>query len=117
MLGLMALLGTMLVLFSLSTYLPWIVLTFFIIALVGMIQTGFNAMNHTVLLEKAPEEMRGRIMGLLSLDRAMISFGASMAGFTAAAVGPQTAQIAFGAGCVGLALLLGIALPSVRRVE
>src|SRR3970282_791999 len=32
MLGLMALLGTMLVLFALSTYLPWAALTFFVLA-------------------------------------------------------------------------------------
>jgi len=117
MLGFMATLGALLMGFGASTYTPWFGLTFLAIALVGMIQSTFFALANSVLLETTRADMRGRVMGLLSLDRSAITLGGTIAGFLSAAIGPQIAQMLFGAGCVVLAISLATLLPSVRRLQ
>ena len=66
--GVMALFGIMLILFSLSTYGSPLILSFLVIALIGMFQTPFHALSNSVLLDASPEDMRGRVIALLSLD-------------------------------------------------
>jgi sugar phosphate permease len=115
MLGMLCLVGLLLVLFGLSTYSNFVMLTFIAIALVGLFQAPFFALVNSSLLEVTPDTMRGRIMGVLSLDRSMIILGGSAAGFLAAAVGPQLAQIYFGAGMIVLGVIAAILMPSLRR--
>ena len=117
MLGLMGLMGILLVLFSAVTYLNSLALAFVMMALLGLGQSGLMPLINTLLLESAPENMRGRIMGLLSLDRAMTAFGGFTAGILAAAVGAQMAQMLFGIGCVVTAVAMFIAYPTVRRMQ
>lgn len=119
----MGALGALLILFGASTYLPlmlgssWIATTFAVVIFLGIIQSSFFALSNTVLLEQAPVEKRGRIMGVLALDRSMITFGGTLAGLTAAALGPQIAQMLFGAVCVLFALGLSVLLPSIRKIS
>ena len=94
--------GFTLVLFSLSTYV-WVLLVYPIIALLGFGQSSIMPLLTAVLLQSAPENMRGRVMSLMSLDRAMMSVGGIIAGFLAALTGPQAAQIVCGLACVGVA--------------
>jgi hypothetical protein len=61
--------------------------------------------------------MRGRMLGLLSLDRATATLGGAIAGFLAAAVGPQAAQIVFGGACIVTAGMLIVFYPAIRRIE
>ena len=117
MLGLMGLMGILLVLFSAVTYLNSLVPAFVMMALLGLCQSGLMPLINTLLLESAPENMRGRIMGLLSLDRAMTAFGGFTAGILAATVGAQMAQMLFGIGCVVTAAAMFIAYPTVRRMQ
>jgi MFS family permease len=101
--------GSVLITFSAATYLgaplglivPFIVLTF-----AGVLQTAYFSMSNAALLAAAPVEMRGRVISLLSLDRAMVTLGASGAGFLTAAIGVQLAQISYGAVCVVGGLLV-----------
>ncbi len=51
------------------------------------------------MLHASPEHLRGRVLSLLSLDRALMSAGAALAGFLAAAQGVQLAQITYGLIC------------------
>jgi MFS family permease len=78
------------------------------ITLTGATQTMFFSLSNAVLLHTAPAEMRGRVISLLSLDRAMMSLGGMGAGFLAELQGVQFAQIVFGSVCVigGLAILV-----------
>jgi MFS family permease len=95
--------GAMLVVFSASTYLPrpvGLVLPLVLIALTGMLQTGYFSLSNATLLHMSPPEMRGRVISLISLDRAMVTLGASGAGVLASLAGVQVAQIAYGAVCV-----------------
>ena len=45
---------------------PWYVVTFTLLVLSGLGQSGFSTMQTSITLLAAPEEMRGRMMGLLS---------------------------------------------------
>lgn len=103
--------GAMLVAFAVTTYLPLplgLVLPMIFITLTGATQTMFFSLSNAVLLHTAPAEMRGRVISLLSLDRAMMSLGGMGAGFLAELQGVQFAQIVFGGVCVigGLAILV-----------
>ncbi|GMU41789.1 MAG: MFS transporter [Chloroflexota bacterium] len=109
-----AVFGTLLIAFSFSTYVPdrlgrtWIVLPFAIIALVGTMQTAFFSLSNAALLHMSPPDLRGRVISLLSLDRAMITAGAAAAGLFAEWQGVQVAQTAYGAICLvgGLAVFI-----------
>jgi len=101
--------GGLLIAFSLATYLPrpvGLVLPLALITLVGSMQTSYFSLSNATLLHAAPERMRGRVISLLSLDRAMTTLGAAAAGFLAEAIGAQLAQAIFGAIVAGGALLI-----------
>ena len=119
----MSVLGLMLILFGASTYLPgilgekWIVTTFIVVIFLGALQSSYLALGNTVLLEQAPIEKRGRIMGVLSQDRSMITLGATLAGVLSAAFGPQIAQMLFGVGLILCAITVSTFLPIIRKVD
>ena len=96
--------GTMLILFSAATYLGaplGLIVPFAVLGFAGVLQTAYFSMSNAALLAAAPVEMRGRVISLLSLDRAMVTLGASGAGFLTAYAGVQVAQIIYGAICIG----------------
>jgi MFS family permease len=112
--------GTMLSIFSLSTYLPrplGIVIPFALISVTGILQTAYFSMSNAALLAAAPATMRGRVISLLSLDRAMVTAGASGAGFLTAAIGVQLAQISYGMICVVGGLVILAAFPALRAAR
>ncbi|MEX2599579.1 MAG: MFS transporter [Dehalococcoidia bacterium] len=113
----MVVFGALLVLSSWSTYVTMPVLTYGLVLLLGMGHSLFQPLITTIMLQASPVNMRGRAMALLSYDRALVSMGAAVAGFTAAAVGPQMAQITFGLVCIGATLLLTLVYPALRRVD
>jgi MFS family permease len=117
MLVAMGTLGVLLVAFGLSTYGEMQLLTFAIIGAVGLLQSSLFAVVNTVLMELARPHMRGRIVGLISLDRSMITAGGVVGGALSAAFGPQVAQVTFGAACVAVAIALAYALPTFRSLK
>ena len=136
MLSLLAIYGVLLIGFSASTYLysdniiprsidifiwdgvPFAMSVVFVIMFfLGMGQSTFFPLVNAVLVEKAEDNMRGRVLGVLSLDRAMTTFGGAAAGFLAAAVGSQQAQIIFGIGLILTAGLMYIVYPPLRKID
>ncbi|MDP6102018.1 MAG: MFS transporter [Dehalococcoidia bacterium] len=117
MLGLLAIFGFLLIIFSASTYLLSVPLAFAMMLLLGMGQSSFFPLINAVLVEKADEHMRGRVLGVLSLDRATTTLGGAMAGFMAAALGAQVAQILFGVGLIATAAVMFLAYPPLRRID
>lgn len=109
--------GLTLIGFSLSTWLPILALPFVFVMLSGVLQTVFTSANQTFLLETAPPEMHGRVMSLMSLDRGMVSVGSILAGLLAVGLGAQWGLVLMGAMCVGTAVLVSLAFPSVRRYD
>ena len=93
--------GSLLILFSLSTYLPgelgraWIVLPLVLVFASGLFQSGAFALVQVIMLDAAPDQMRGRLMGLLAFDRATMMMGAAAGGILAEAIGTQPAQIIY----------------------
>lgn len=109
--------GASLIAFSASTYLPGLagtVLPFAIILLVGALQTTFMSLSRALLVQASPDELRGRIVSLISLDRAAMAAGAALGGIMAAALGVQVAQMAFGAVCIAGGLAVFTLTPSLR---
>jgi predicted MFS family arabinose efflux permease len=117
MLGILALFGLFLIIFSASAYLHSVVLAFVIMLFLGIGQSTFNPISNAVLMEASPENLRGRVISVLSLDRGMTTFGGATAGFLAAAIGAPLAQIGFGLGCVITAVVMYAAYPALRRIE
>ena len=84
---------------------PWYALTFGLLTLSGIFQSGFSTMQSAVTMLATPHDMRGRMMGLLSVCiGAGTPLGALEMGAVASAVSIQSA-IAFNA-FAGLLLLL-----------
>ena len=88
-----------------------------LITMVGAFQTIFMSLSRALLVQAAPEELRGRVLSLISLDRAAMAGGAAAGGFMAAAIGVQPAQILFGAVCVAGGLLVLWLFPELRRLR
>ena len=112
--------GIVLVLFSLSTYLPHpagLLLPFVFVMAAGAMQTSYMSLSNSTLLTAAPEEMRGRVVSLMSLDRAMTVAGAAAGGLLAAWQGVHVAQIVFGVICFCAALALFVFARGFRDYE
>lgn len=110
--------GLSLVAFSATTYLPGIagiILPFAAITIVGAFQTSFMSLSRALLVQAAPNELRGRVLSLISLDRAVMSGGAAAGGLVAAAAGVQVAQIIFGVICIAGGLAVLVLVPDLRH--
>lgn len=100
--------------FAISRTFP-IAITF--VALAGLFSTAFNTMQSTITLKIAPEDMRGRCMGFLSMAIGIYSLGSLAMGAIANiyGAGPTTAV-----SCAILLLLImiySIIFPSLRKVK
>ena len=71
---------------------------------IGAMQTSFFALSRSRLLSAAPPELHGRVLGLLSFDRAFLTAGAAAGGFLVTAIGTQLAQIVYGVGAIAFVL-------------
>jgi len=88
--------GFTLILFSFGTYSPNTILPFILLIPLGIFQTPFMALANSTLLNESTEFMRGRVMGLMSFDRSIITIGGALAGILCELIGVQFAQIIFG---------------------
>jgi MFS family permease len=99
-----------------ASYLPMVWVAFLVIFFVGAGQSVFMPLLSTIVLQAAPDHMRGRAMAILGWDRALVSFGTAIAGFAAAAFGTQVTLLGFGAACVVGALVL-LSAKSLRSID
>ena len=113
--------GVLLVIFSLLTYLPselgrgWLLVPLAITPVLGLSQTGFFSLSQALMLDSAPDHLRGRILSLLSLDRAMVMLGASAGGVMAELIGTQLAQIIYGVVVIIGASAVLVLMPGFRN--
>ena len=117
LLGTLAVFGLLLIAVSGASYLDAVVLVFVIVAFLGFGSSMFFPVVNAVLVESASEDMRGRMLGLLSLDRGFTTLGGALAGFLAAAMGTQQAQVVFGVACVATAVAMFRFAPAIRRID
>ena len=117
LLGMLTVLGGLLIAFSGLSYLESAVPVFILAGLIGAASSAFFPVINAVLVESASEEMRGRTLGLLSLDRGFMTAGGAVAGLLAAGIGTQSAQFVFGAGCLATAVCMFVLFPAIRRID
>ena len=117
MLALLFAFGILLISFSASTYAQSVPLALVVVIFLGVGQAGFFPLINAVLVEKADVTMRGRVLGVLSLDRALSMAGGFGAALLAEAMGAQIAQIIFGAGLMVTAFVMFTAYPPLRRID
>ena len=110
-------LGLSLILFALSVAFDNMMVIYFMAILIGLSQAIIFPLINSVLMKLTPDHLRGRAMGLLSLDRAFVSLGAAIAGPTAAYVGVTNGQILFGVGCVMSGIFLWIFGSTLRKLD
>ena len=110
-------LGLSLILFALSVAFDNMMVIYFMAILIGLSQAIIFPLINSVLMKLTPDHLRGRAMGLLSLDRAFVSLGAAIAGPTAAYVGVANGQILFGVGCVMSGIFLWIFGSTLRKLD
>jgi MFS family permease len=106
--------GVALIGFSLSS---WFLLSLFLLAIVGGMNTAFTTTNNTLIQTFVPDEVRGRVM---SLREVAFGLGPSLglvAGVFAERSGAPLAVGAVGFFCVVIVLSLAFRLPKVRRLE
>ena len=87
-----------------------------LIGLAGLASTAFGTMQSTLMLMLAPEDMRARCIGFLSMAIGVYSFGSLALGGVANIWG---ASLATGVSCaILLLIIIGIALgfPNLRRL-
>jgi MFS family permease len=113
MLLVMVLFGTMLLLFSRST-IP--ALSYALLLGVGAGQTGYMALNTTLLQTHASDEMRGRVMSIFFLNRGLVPLGTVAAGLATEAIGAQATVTIMASIVITLALVTLLRVPRVREV-
>lgn len=106
--------GVMLTLFSRSNTALF---SYLLLFGVGAGQTGYMAMNTTLLQTFASDEMRGRVMSVFFLNRGLVPLGTVAAGFASEFIGPQTTVTIMGCSIVVLAGLVMLSVPRIRQVE
>jgi predicted MFS family arabinose efflux permease len=105
--------GLSLVLLAQSRLIP---LSAVALLLAGGMTTTYNALNTSLLLEKSPPELHGRVMSLMSLDRGLVSVGAVLSGALAEVLGPQLGLTVIGIALAGLTVLVFALVPTLRRL-
>ena len=85
---------------------------------VGFAQMAYTALNQSFLQHLIADEMRGRVLSLLTLTTfGLQPFGAMIAGTLAAAVGPQVALVLQGCACVLCVMWVLVRWPQMRTLQ
>lgn len=113
LLALLALFSIGLMLFSRSTILP---LSIVLLIATASMSTSYMVLTNSMLLELSPDQMRGRVLSVMSLDRGLVPVGATIAGALAGSLGPQDGLLVMGAVCLGLVTIAAVAAPPLRRL-
>lgn len=115
LLGGQGLFGTMILSFAISRWFPSSLTA---ILLAGAANSVYMTIVNTVLQERVPNELRGRVMGIYSLTWSMMPLGGMVGGSIATLSGSTPFAVGLGAGIVALfTLTVLIALPAVRRIS
>ena len=98
--------------FAASTKL-WMAILF--IALAGFLEMVYLTTNQTSLQLSIPDELRGRVTGIVSLRSGLSPVGAFIAGIGADIVGPRTMTLIFSGILIVIAVSAYLASPIIRE--
>jgi MFS family permease len=110
----MVLLGLSLVAFGVSPGL-WMALVF--LGLSGFFEMIFLISNQTHLQLSIPDEMRGRVNGIIGLGSGLIPLGSLVAGYGADTIGPVQTTVLMGGITALMALMVLGASPVIRDFQ
>ena len=116
LIGVLMVLGGSLIVFSIVSYTGSTMLMFIIAAFIGVSTAVFLPVANAILVQAAPENMRGRVLGVVSLDRGMATLGGMAAGFIVVLLGVQISQILFGMCCVLCATGIFLMMPQLKKI-
>ncbi|MCX6020263.1 MAG: MFS transporter, partial [Chloroflexi bacterium] len=114
LLGGATLFGASLLGLSLSRWLP---LSVVLLAVAGFSNTSYNALANTVLQTTTPPALRGRVLSIYFLNRGLVPLGTLFAGAMATWFGAPVAVGIMGAACTLVAIGVGFAAPTLRKIE
>lgn len=114
LLGLMGLLGLMLGIFAFSTSL---IISLAFLLMLGLCATGFNTMSNTMLQTYSSTEMRGRVMGIMTISFGVAPLGAVPLGAVAEITGAPVSLAMGGALVFLVTLAIGLFYPGFRKLQ
>lgn len=106
------LLGLSFMAFAVSTTL-WTAILFMVLA--GFLEMIYLTTNQTSLQLSIPDELRGRVTGIVSLSSGLMPVGAFIAGIGADLVGPRMITLIFSGILVAIAVIVYLASPVIRE--
>lgn len=105
------LLSLSLIAFALSTVF-WVAALF--MALAGFFEMIYLTTNMTLIQLSIPDELRGRVTGIVSLRSGLMPVGAFIAGIGADLVGPSTMTLVLGGTAGAIAIIAFVVSPTIR---
>ena len=90
-------------------------LTLIVLVGVGFPQTFYNSLTQTLIQMNITDDVRGRVMSILMLDRGLGPLGSFFAGLMASIVGAPGAVIIGGSLTLILAIFGFIFMPNIRK--
>jgi MFS family permease len=93
------------------------VLPSIMIIFAGLGQAAMTTLKNAVLLEVTPNELRGRVFSIQSLDRAFSTLGGALGGFTIALVGGPMAVTVFGVLLLVSTIGVGAKTSALRKYD
>ncbi|MFC2033880.1 MFS transporter [Chloroflexota bacterium] len=112
-LGIFLCFGIFLILFSQS---PWFPVSLVLIAVIGAMASGMDAMGHTMLQLNVNDEQRGRAMGIWMMSMGFGPIGSLTIGAIASLLGAPLAVTINGAALIMVFIFLVIFVPKIRNV-
>jgi MFS family permease len=91
----------------------WVALP--LLALAGFFEMIYLTTNQTLLQLSIPDELRGRVSSIVSLNAGLVPVGALVAGVGADLVGPRTMTILLSSIAAAIALVVFWASPTIRE--
>ncbi len=97
---------------SLSTHLAT---TMIFMAIAGFCEIIFITSNTTLIQLSIPDEVRGRVMGIVTLRAGITPLGGVFAGFSADLIGPRYTTMVFAALIALIAIAILVSSPHIRN--
>jgi MFS transporter, DHA1 family, staphyloferrin A biosynthesis exporter len=105
--------GVSVIAFAMSSWYP---LSVILIMIAGGCSQAYFTTSTTLLQTMVPDELRGRIMSIYLMDRAVYPAGSVLAGALATSWGAPIAIAGLAAACIGVILVVTFRFPSLRAV-
>ncbi len=86
-----------------------------LLALAGFFEMIYLTTNQTLLQLSIPDEMRGRVMGIVTLNAGLSPVGAVIAGAGADLAGPRAVTLVLCSAAAAIAVIVFFASPTVRE--